>query len=122
MFVLQLIHFTDIVHAPLTCRHTSRIVTETGEFFYMVLFKLYWHWYQRQGLSENNNLVPNNLGSYSNGKEGNKSPQKYEIMQTLITQNVYFLVSVRYRIKICVKLQNRQNCHVTIVYIGERVN
>ena len=47
-------------------------MTETGEFFYMVLFQLYWHWYQRQvvGLSENNNLVPNNLGSHSNGKEG----------------------------------------------------
>ena len=49
MFVLQLIHFNDIVHAPLTCRHTSKIVTETGELFDMVLFQLYWHWYQRQG-------------------------------------------------------------------------
>ena len=32
----------------------------------------------RWELSENNNFVPNNLGSYSNGKEGNKSPQKSE--------------------------------------------
>ena len=62
MFVLQLIHFNDIVHAPLTCRHTSKIVTETGEFFDMVLFQLYWHWLSEAslGLSENNNSVSNN--------------------------------------------------------------
>ena len=61
-------------------------MTETGEFFDMVLFQLYWHWYQRQvvGLSENNNLVPNNLGSHSNGKEG-INPLKNEF-STIIHQ------------------------------------